>query len=414
MGTVSFPSGQLWVHAKVPVSSITERIKKEVPKDLASAKDEDVGAPGRATYKVTRGEPKITISGDKLHVQVPVSADISVCKPIGKMCIGYGSCRPSFMTDFAVSTKLGDKYQLAPPRGTIVATKKCVIGIDVTSQIEKIARQEVRKVESRIASQWPKLLSEVEAGLAELTHPVPLAPDRCFFVEPEGVFYEAPTLVKEGSAETLAVAVGVTGKLLPASSCGEKRAAPPVVAPRIHSAPDEPSRIWLPEVVPWKDVVLALTTSASGAWAGEGSSVEVLDVIPDEKGAHLHVRTSGPLCGSFWVTGEWSKAASDDGVRLKNLALATTQSTKGKNLDRERTAALLTHLEKSARLDVAANPFLAEGAEVGLSNFLRVLLEDEVEFSISPPQAEASEVHGATEGLVVASPVTAQIAVTDL
>lgn len=411
LGDGEFPTSHLWVHARVPLSSVKDRISKEIPRTLAKEKDRDVGAPGKATYRVTRGEPNLSIENGKVTVGVPVFADISVCKPIGRMCIGYGSCKPEFSTEFSFASKLGDKYELSPPKGKISATKRCIIAVDVTEPIEKIARQEVKKVERQIAAEWPKLMPQVKRGFAELQRPFGLSDDRCFFVEPQAVEYSSPRIVKDATGEYLEASAGVAGLLLPAESCSSEQETPAVLPPQLQSAPAEQSLLYLPDELPWDDVRTSLTTSLQGPWAGEDSNLIVEKIEFSASRLALRLRTDGPLCGSYWVTADYGTDESGKWFILKNPRLS---GGKAKQPDQARLEALFTHVGDKGRLLLSPNPLSEPGSEEGLSNLLRLALPQDVKFSISPVELGEATIQGTRSGLLVARPIRSVLSVNDL
>lgn len=138
--STEFPASQLWVNVSIPSERIIKQIERLLPQPLAQEKDRPVGAPGNATFKVTHGTPSLKNEKDGIQVRLPVNADISVCKPLGNSCLRYGQCEPAFDARFSFQTLWDKHYRTEAPRGSISATKKCVIGLDVTSRIEKIAQ----------------------------------------------------------------------------------------------------------------------------------------------------------------------------------------------------------------------------------------------------------------------------------
>jgi hypothetical protein len=326
------------------------------------------------------------------------------------MCIGYGSCQPQFSTEFSFSSTVGKKYELAPPKGKISATKRCVIAVDETSHIEKIAKQEVKKVERQIAAEWPKLLPQVKRGLSELAHPFGIAEGRCFFVEPVSVEYSNPRIAKDETGEYLEVSAGVTGRLLPAESCSSEQEKPPVLSPEIASAPPQQSLLYLPDELPWEEVETSLSESLQGVWSGEGSNLVVEETRLSQKSVALRLRTEGPLCGSYWVTADWGTDDQGKWLTLSNPRL----STRGEKPDQPRLDALFAHLQDKGRFLLPPNPLSEPGSEEGLANLLRVALPAEVKFSSSPPELGEATIQGTTAGLLVARPIRTVLSVNDL
>ncbi len=406
LSPAEFPKSQVWVVADIPERTTSEALAKEIPYTLASEDKRDVGAPGYATYKVTRGEPKLLETKGGLEVHVPVHADISVCKKIGSACIQYGSCKPSFLAKFSVGTELDDNFELAPPEGTIAATGRCVIGLDVTSQIEKIARDEVAKVEAQIKRQWPKFKPEVRRAWKEAEHPLPLADASCVHLSPDQIFYQKPGLEKSKGGESLTAAVGVTGTIEPAADCTTKRAGSSLPKPKVRKKAPKKSKIWIPEVVDLKAAEAGLTESLSGAF-GEGK-LDVTAVRLEKDGVFLKVEASGTVCGAFWVRGSLTHEPGAAALTLKKVALV------GTSVSPSELEELVKHIEAKAQVKLASAGWFDDESLAPLRAGLRAVVPSDIEFEITSLKAGSARVVAAEDGLYVLHPVSARLVVTGL
>jgi hypothetical protein len=413
LAEAELPQSEIWVHSRVPLSRLSAKLAQEIPKTLASAKNRKVGAPGKATYKVTRGTPKIV--QDKktkdLQVRVPVSANISVCKPFGPTCIKYGSCKPKLEARFSVGTKLGENYEFAPPEGSIKATKRCVIGLDVTKEIEKIARREVAQVEKQIKGQWPALRPEAARGWKQLGRPLPLSPDTCFQIAPTKLAYRRPLIQTKAETKVLTGALGITGTLLPADSCEGKFKVPKLPAPQHKKKPPAESSLWFPEVLPLEEAKTALLESASGAWGGESGTLQVLDAQFGPEQVALHVESTGDICGRFWITAGLKHEAGADSLHLAGAALVGPAPEKESS--RSAYESLLAHIEKVSAIPVGSSTWFAAERSAQLKSALMATLPEGVVLDMSPPQAGSATVVATTQGLYLHHPVTSSLTVTD-
>jgi hypothetical protein len=408
--SIKLPKSRIWVTGKVPTSAISAKIAEEIPATLAQEKDRDVGAPGRATYRVTRGTPTLHQNGSDLQVRVPISADISVCKPLGPTCLKYGSCQPRLAAEFNVSTELGKDYELASPVGSIAATKRCVIGIDVTRQIEAQAKKEVAKVQHQIAAQWPQLKPDARKAWKELAHPIAISDDTCVNLAPSKLAYQPPKIEKTEKGEYLTTAVGVIGEITPAQDCSSKRKPGALLSPKISKAPGHESRLWFPEVLDLQTTRDGLAASISGP-LGEEGTLEVLEVRLSQEQVALHVRTEGEICGQFWITGELSHKAGADALGLSHVKLHASAPTE------DETAALVgvfQVIEERARVGLASQEWFSDQRLGPLKAALRVAMPDDVKLKIAGLKAGAARILAADEGLYVLHPLSAKLSINEL
>lgn len=403
--SVKYPTSQIWVLADIPDSAVSEILNREIPFTLASENKRDVGAPGYATYRVTRGTPTIHSTDSGLEVRVPVNADISVCKKIGSACIQYGSCKPAFLARFSLSPEIRDNFQLAAPKGTISATKRCVIGIDVTSPIEEIAKTEVAKVEAEIKKQWPRIQPEVEAGWHEMRHPIPFAEGSCLHLHPNKIFYQTAHLKGTEAGQRLKGAVGLSGTIQPAPDCEEKRDALPLPKPTTKEKAAKRSRLWVPEVVSHTVAQEEFTKSLTGA-LGSDAEVKVIEVRLEAQRVFLHLETNGSVCGTFWLEGKLSHVAGSDALQLKELKVL------GADSPAEMTD-ILTRLEAKAKVSLRSASWFTSEATQPLEALLRAAVPDQVQFDIKNLKAGDARVLTARDGIYVLHPLTAQLVVTD-
>jgi hypothetical protein len=401
---VEYPSSQVWVEADLPQAAVSEGLARAIPFTLAAETKRDVGAPGYATYRVTRGTPTLHETKNGLEVQVPIDADISICKKIGPSCIQYGSCQPAFLASFTLSPEVGNQFQLAPPEGTISATKRCVIGLDVTSQIEEIARAEVAKVEAEIKHKWPRLKPEVENAFQEMEKPLPLAEGQCVHLHPNKVFYQTAHLTGEAQNQRLETAVGLSGTIEPAPDCKKSRKSRPLPKISTKEKPGKRSRLWIPEVLSLDFVREELTRSLTGA-AGEEGTLKVLAVRLEKTRVLLHIEASGSVCGSFWLEGNLAHEAGGEALTLKDLKLsgaATPLEMKD----------LLSQIEAKGQVPVGSAGWFTTEATEPLKAGLRAAVPAQVKFDIKSLKAGNARVLTTSEGVYVLHPLTARLVVT--
>jgi hypothetical protein len=414
----TIPKSQLRVHADVPLAKIHDRIAREIPRVLASEKDRPVGAPGLATFTVVRGSPTLRTDGERLSVRVPVSADISVCKPIGSGCFKYGSCSPELEATFSIQSSFGPAYSLAPPKGSIHATKRCVIGFDVTSQIESIAKSEVAKVEAQIRRLWPDFETLARSSWNEFSRPLSLMEGVCFHFTPEQLSYVEPKIKndkkKDGkTSETLSTALALEGTLSPSASCVEERRLPPLAeAERKQSLPQE-SQIWVPELLTVEQIRETLDAHLTGKLPNEEGTVSLQEVRLGKKRLFLHLTLEGKLCGTLWVSAAVEHRLGDRTLELSDWTISRQNPEPGQKLTPSELS-LLAHLSDKARVPLLSADWFVPEQKDRLKALLTKSLPPELKLEVVGLQANPARISAREEGLQLLHPVSAVLRIRKL
>ncbi len=310
------PRSSIELTTRIAEPELLKLLEKELPVELAREKKVSVGPAGKADYVVTRGKPVLNATKDELEVRVPINAEIDVCKPFAGMCIKYGHCEPAFEAVFTVSTKVGEDYALPKPQGELSATKRCVIGIDVTPQILSEARREVEKVEAQIARRMPSVKRDAEQLWARVQAPLKLPDQSCVRFEPERITYRAPTKASgyfQGS-------LGIEGALMPSDSCDAGKQTSKLGPVARASAENGAATAWLPTRVGMAQVKDELSRKLGGI-VDESNEVAALDVQPSDGKLALGLTLRGKHCGTVWLTAKPIAGSNGDSVALSEVAL---------------------------------------------------------------------------------------------
>lgn len=179
--------GSLAVELRSSTSTLERALDAEIPRVLAERKDHPIGAPGKATFAVTHGMPQVKTKDGKLLVVLPITIDISVCKPFGAVCVGYGKCQPRYDVTLTVSPELDGEYSLSAPRLEAKNREGCTIAIDVTDHVTNALHGELNKLKP-LLRKFAERASDELAALAEVTK-LPSGPSGgpCAFVSPKQV-----------------------------------------------------------------------------------------------------------------------------------------------------------------------------------------------------------------------------------
>jgi hypothetical protein len=340
------PRSSLELSTRVAEPELLKLLERELPVELAREKGVSVGAAGKADYTVRRGKPVLGATKDELEVRVPIETTIDVCKPFGGICIRYGHCEPAFEAVFRVSTKVSEDYELPRPQGSISATRRCVIGIDVTPQILNEASREVRKVEGEIARRMPSIRKDAEQLWKRVQAPIKLPDESCVRFEPERITYRAPAK----DAGFFEASLGIEGAVVPAECSGDKQASK--LGPLTRAAAEGgAATAWLPTLLGTARVQEELGKTLSGAVDDE-NEITSLEVRPSDGRLAVGLRLRGAHCGTLWITGKPVVTATGNVVGLGEVAILNAEALG----DGDFAAAVVKHVAASGRIALPLDP----------------------------------------------------------
>ncbi len=397
----------LWLDVEVPTSALEARIAQEIPKVLAEEKDRDVGAPGRATFKVTRKNPQISETQSQLLVTVPLSLSISVCKPIGSACLKYGSCEPELLTTFAFDKEAAADYELSPPTASVSASRRCVIGMDVTPHILSAAEQELSKVRQEITQKWPKLKPEVKKGYKTFEDPLKITDDTCFYFSPEKVFFAAPHLVEvsgkkkndQNSEEVLRAGFGLVGEIRSAPDCTATQKLGKLPALTSFKKDVPVSTLWLPETVSRQDLEADLAPRLEALGAGQ-----LLQMRLAQDRIALQLKGVPEFCSAAWVTAQLE--AKDGALHLSDLDVVGVEAPE--------QVAKLKNLLSELTLPLRLSETVLEASRESFSAELKSHIKSQAQFELQPLKSKKLLVHSTADELWVLQKVTTRARVTGL
>lgn len=385
---IETPESRLAVDIRVSTTRLARELGARVPRVLAHAERVPVGTPGEASYRVARGDFAVTLSGERLVVATPVSVSIAVCKPLGPICPSYGRCSAELAARASVPLVLDARYELGASRVELATTRGCVlspIGLDVTPELERTARQQVAESKRRIDDSLPSLGPAIRAGWQLVQTPVGLGNTPCARISPERLAQQRPSLESGTLVTRLAVFghVGVEDPCPPPDAHPRERALP---APELHDDVPAGLALEVPVRLDWGDVSAALTRSLAAATrAGDATRI----VRAEARGARLAgtsvvalaLTVEGDVCGEAWVTAEpWYDAARAR-VRLRRVALAPSQPEAS-------ALELPARVEESAEI---ALPVELGAAPAALEGLVKMLISGApesvaVDFQVEPPR----------------------------
>ncbi|NLE89297.1 MAG: DUF4403 family protein [Myxococcales bacterium] len=398
---LTWPTSHLSLTARVPVSAVVDELSKQVPERLVTNQRRGLGAAGRATYSVRRGTPRLVAKSGALEVQVPIEADVDVCKPFGSTCIRYGGCRPAFLATFRVADALDERYRLAPPRGSLEATRRCVIGIDVTPRILEEARKEIRNVERTLERSLPDLEQEASQLWRAVQAEERLGEDTCLRFVPQALTHTPARL----SRDHLELELGLSGDLQ-VGACGSrttpvplpplKNSAQGAAAGRTRRDPDAPvkSEVNLPRQVHFHTIAEAIDEQLV---LPEGTELAGLEVTAH--GARLAVRLGlrGASCGDVWLSALPSFDPTTGQISLTDARAEDPDAGPGGDLARELARSLA-----GIRSDTpVATERVAELVQGWLRRARKATRGVDFALTFAPPSRGQAWVH--PEGVLVAA-----------
>jgi hypothetical protein len=304
---VAAPVSRLGVEVRVPIETIDEALRAQVPATVAQANRQPVGAAGRATYTVTRGKASYDVKGDDLIVTLPLNAEISVCKPIGSLCIGYGRCSPRFNVTTQLPLRLDARGKASGMKMEVVADRACrIAGVDVTPRLLSEARDQADSVRKDIARHWKLPEGALDQAWAKLRTPLPAGPGACLRLDPERLIQHEP----KREADALVWRASLEGRA-EMSTCSDKTQDPASAEKSRPVLETGPADVWPPNFeplveVPWTDVtselMRALTSGSPGRTRVTSVEATATGTLGAEAAASatalfLRLNLEGELCG---------------------------------------------------------------------------------------------------------------------
>ena len=385
-----------------------------MPRQLARARGRNVGAPGRATYTVTRGGFGFALKDDALLVSTPINANISVCKPLGPLCPTYGRCSPRMTATARVPLLLSSQYTLGPSQVSISTQKGCTlqpIGLNVTPQLESTARGQARQVRQRIDSSLPPLRDDVAAVWGFLQHPIPIGTESCVKLRPTRVLQGRPRLDDESLKTVVAVeaSLQVEGICTPQKE-RSTRLPTPEVSPELQSG----FELHIPVVISWDDVSAELTRALdSQEVEGDGETLVLRKVetygrkLEGHDRLLLGVTVSGPVCGVAWLTAAAEHNPKTGQLALRQVKLLDERQAFGPELGK----ALASRLEEKGLITLPVDVASIPQSLRELVQRLAGDLPSQVTAQFEPRAVQIPRVRAREEGLVAEVDVYADAAV---
>ncbi|MEM1033084.1 MAG: DUF4403 family protein [Myxococcota bacterium] len=287
------PRSTLVVVAQAPVDGLVRLADARLPRTLDAATRRPVGAAGELSYRVTRGRPSVRIREEELIVDVPISAAVEICKPLGPLCPTYGRCQPQLSSRTVLNLRPGADWILPPPSLAVTVGSGCTVaGIDATARVVEAAATGKRRAQAEVNAALKQLPSLVDRGVAWLSRPRQLgASAGCWRLRPTEVNLRLPTTT-EG---TLTVGATLAGTVGPAACDDQEIAVPrPPLALREDQGPDEGALRWA-RVLPFVDLKRQLDA------ADVDGVATVHAVRPHGMKVAMDVTFDGATCGRTWI-----------------------------------------------------------------------------------------------------------------
>jgi hypothetical protein len=388
---VQAPESHIAVDVAIDTHRLGRELSRHVPVVLAQAKDQNVGAPGQATYVVRRGSFHFGVRGNDLLVETPIRAHIAVCKPIGPFCPEYGHCSPELVSTVRLPLALDRDYTLGRSRVGVSVTRGCVlqpIGVDVTPQLRDMARRQSGGIQRRIDRSVPSLRPEAEAAWQLLDLPIALGSTLCARVTPSRLVQSKPAL----SHDTLSTRLAVFGRLGVEEPCSEQHAGKhrPLPPPELDDQAPSDVRLDVPIHMDWNDVSADLSRSLAGAGEPRITGARARGAEVDGQGVvALAVTLDGAVCGNVWLVGQPWYDAQASRVRLRNVRYAPGQPD---NVAERAGSALPARVEQLAQIALPIDLALGPRSLSGLVESLTKKRPEGVDVKVEVQPAEVDSV----------------------
>lgn len=281
---LDLPLSSLVAKVDLDASAITERLARDVPRRVASARDVDAGFAGKLSYDIDRTPFVVSLAGSILQVETTLTAHAWLCKPLGPLgCVAYGGCDPSAHAIATVPLTLRHDYRVGPARVAIAVTRPCLISslaLDATPRIQRGADQQAARIQARINAMLPSFEAGARALWRAMGVVVPLGLQTRLRIVPEQVVQGNPTMADQH----VSIPLGVRGRILIESRESEPVPASPLPTPDVESALTPGVQL---------DVPIEIDLESASASASRALPPRPIDDAPDRLAVvALRVRTS--------------------------------------------------------------------------------------------------------------------------
>lgn len=368
------PSSRIALELVVGTERLQRELAQAVPSELAAGR-RDVGVAGTASYRVTRGAFAIDTVDGAVRVQVPVRAHVEVCKPVGPFCPVYGTCDPTLVAEVRVPLLLGRNYRIGPAAADVGIGRGCVldpVGVDVTPDLERAARTQIRAVEQQVNAALPEFEPSARALWKLFATPLALGPSTCVRISPSDVRTAPPRL----AGAEIAVRLGVLGRLDVEQPC-EARTPRTLALPTPVEDNDLPAGVALevPIALSWAEVSAELTRALTRTTQRGRHDVTHVRAAPHRVDGHdvvaLTLGVEG--CGEVTLLGEPVWNAGSARLGLERVRYASGQP------ERVRVLAELDLEARVERLAAVALPVDLASARTALDELVGDLTRDRPE-----------------------------------
>jgi hypothetical protein len=391
------PVGEVWLSLDLPVSIIEREIENYVPRKLAEEQDRPIGGAGQVTYRVTRGSPDVRASGGKVSVVLPIEIDLSLCKPFGSLCIGYGSCSPKYEIKANLDLTLDANHELPDVRLSQKVKEGCRVGVDVTDHVTDVVKDQLAEVHQRIRDERPSVAPWIDRAIAELTRPTMLTVGECVALAPDEILLEGP----EVDGDRLHWGIGVRGTVAEAECNAVPHRGRGLPVARVKERSPSP-RVELRQHVTKDAFTAALEQALARASRPElGFTLQETELTEGQ--VAFSVDLKGQECGRVWVLGR--VGTRDDRLTLEGVRLLATQ------LDPKRRSEIEAALSVELDLGLAVPHFLEDLAIVERTAILATLLDEhaKLDLKVDAPKVHRATVAPASDGLWILSEVSSEL-----
>lgn len=339
------PPSQLVVNAELSLRNLEKELEPQVPKRVAEARGQDIGAAGSLNYSVDRDGFRASVEGEALRVTTLLHGHAEACAK-GRC---YASCDPEIQVTARVPLRLSPDYRFARPsvqadfvRGCSVRVLGGLLRVDVTPTLRAQIAPALRSVEDNLQKRLPDLRPQAERLFAELgkDHPLPLG--LCLQTRPSAVA-QGPVAP---SAEIVPLRFSVTLTAELSRRCVEGPKAPSL--PPLAQEPAMPRDANVLLGVVHDGGMLGATMAPSPS----GRSIAGANVTD---AGSIDLNLAGDLCGPIAFRGRLGPAPDNQNVLFDALALSTDDARRVAQAGAD-PVALTKDLEGRVLLPVSVRP----------------------------------------------------------
>lgn len=347
---VPAPPSRLIVDAKLPLSTLTSELERNVAPRVAEGRGIKIGPAGVLHYSVDRGPFAVSIAGGHLVVETPLHGRAEACS--GRRC--YAACEPEALARAHIPLWLRPDYRFERSRVSLEFRRGCKVralrglfSVDVTPMLKSAVAPELERVRREIDRRLPDVRADVGRAWRQLSTPRALPLGGCLVIEPLGLV-QGPIHESRGMAHARLALLARPELRTDCESAPVPSSAPPPLSAD-PALPEEDS-VRLGMELPLTSLAQAFQSASVEARPGPRIHVSAAKVEARGERVGAELTLADELCGALVLEAQPVFDGDEGMIELTGgeLDAAESERVRAAGLDPALLAQRLTRLPRLA------------------------------------------------------------------